>query len=69
MDWRSLINESALAVTLVAAIAAIVVLVIVSGPDSLAPTGFHDLVILLAGALAGATVKSGTSKKDPPSSG
>ncbi len=50
------IFEAAIAVALLATIAAISVVVIVSGADSLAATGFKDLAILLGGALAGSKI-------------
>lgn len=51
-DW----NEAALAVALVFTVAALTIIVIVSGADSIAATGLRDLAILLGGALAGTKV-------------
>lgn len=56
MDWKDLINEASLALALLASIAALSVIVIVSGADSVAATGLRDLAILLGGALAGTKV-------------
>jgi hypothetical protein len=53
MPW---LNEAAIVIALLAAIAALTVVTIVSGADSLASTGLKDLAILLGGALAGSKV-------------
>ena len=50
------LNEAAIAITLVVAIVALTVVVIVAGVDSVAATGLRDLAILLGGALAGTKV-------------
>ncbi len=50
------VNEAAIVVALVVAIAALTIIVIVSGADSIAATGLRDLAILLGGALAGTKV-------------
>lgn len=50
------VNEAAIVIALVAAIAALTVIVIVSGADSIAATGLRDLAILLGGALAGTKI-------------
>jgi hypothetical protein len=50
------LNEAAIVVALVTAIAALTVIVIVSGADSVAATGLRDLAILLGGALAGTKI-------------
>lgn len=50
------LNEAALVVALVVAIAAVTVIVIVAGADSVAATGLRDLAILLGGALAGTKI-------------
>ncbi len=52
----SSINEAAIVVALLFAVAAITVVTIVSGADSLAATGLRDLAILLGGALAGVKI-------------
>jgi hypothetical protein len=52
------INEAAIVIALLIAIAAIAVVTIVSGSDSLAATGLRDLAILLGGALAGTKIPS-----------
>lgn len=44
---------STLAVCLLASVAGTVLIVIFVGTDSLVGTGFHDLTILLAGAICG----------------
>ena len=51
-----MINEGAIAVALIVSIAALSVIVIVSGAESVAATGLRDLAILLGGALAGTKV-------------
>ena len=56
MNWKDLINEAALGIALLASIAALSVIVIVSGADSVAATGLRDLAILLGGALAGTKI-------------
>jgi hypothetical protein len=56
MDTKTLINEGSIAVALVICIAALTIIVIVSGADSVAATGLRDLAILLGGALAGTKV-------------
>lgn len=56
MDWKDLINEAAIGIALLASIAALAVIVIVSGADSVAATGLRDLAILLGGALAGTKI-------------
>jgi hypothetical protein len=56
MNWKESINEGAIAVALIITIAALAVVVIVSGPDAIASTGLRDLAILLGGALAGTKV-------------
>lgn len=50
------INEAAIVVALLAAIAATTVVTIVSGSADLAATGLRDLSILLGGALAGVKI-------------
>lgn len=50
------LNEAAIVIALVACIAALVVVVIAAGADSVAATGLRDLAILLGGALAGTKV-------------
>lgn len=57
MNTKALISEGAIALVLIFAIAAIVVVVIVSGPGAIGPTGLRDLAIGLAGALAGVTIR------------
>lgn len=52
----NIINEAAIALALLAAIAALTVVVIVSGAGSVPATGLRDLAILLGGALAGVKV-------------
>lgn len=52
-----------IALALVAAIAALVTVVIVANVNDLAATGLRDLVILLAGALAGYASKD---RKEEP---
>lgn len=52
----SSLNEAAIVVALVITVAAIGVVTIVSGSDSLAATGLRDLAILLGGALAGTKI-------------
>ncbi len=56
MNWKDIINEGSIAIALVLAVAALAVVVIVSGPDAIAPTGLRDLVNLLGGALAGTKI-------------
>ena len=56
MDWKTLVNEGSLAIALLAAVSALVVIVIVSGPDAIAATGLRDLALLLGGALAGTKI-------------
>ena len=50
------LNEAAIVVALIVAIAALTVIVIISGADSVAATGLRDLAILLGGALAGTKI-------------
>jgi hypothetical protein len=50
------LNEVAIVVALIVAIAALTVIVIASGADSVAATGLRDLAILLGGALAGTKI-------------
>ncbi len=50
------LNEGAIAVALIICIAALTVIVIASGAESVAATGLRDLAILLGGALAGTKV-------------
>lgn len=52
----SSLNEAAIVIALIAVIAALTIIVIVSGADSLAATGLRDLAILLGGALAGTKI-------------
>ena len=52
----SSLNEAAIVVALIACIAALALIVIVSGADSIASTGLRDLAILLGGALAGTKI-------------
>jgi hypothetical protein len=52
----STLNEAAIVVALIIAVAAITIVTIVSGSDSLAATGLRDLAILLGGALAGTKI-------------
>jgi ABC-type methionine transport system permease subunit len=60
MNWKDLINEGSIALALVVTIAALAVVVIVSGADAIGATGLRDLAILLGGALAGTKIpKSG----------
>jgi hypothetical protein len=56
MNWKDLINEGSIALALVVTIAALAVVVIVSGSDAIGATGLRDLAILLGGALAGTKV-------------
>jgi hypothetical protein len=56
MDWKDSINEGSIALALVVTIAALAVVVIVSGSDAIGATGLRDLAILLGGALAGTKV-------------
>ncbi len=49
-------NEAAIGIGLIATVAALTIIVIVSGADSIAATGLRDLAILLGGALAGSKV-------------
>ena len=51
--------EAAIAGCLIVCIAALTVIVIVSGAGSIAATGLRDLAILLGGALAGTTIPKG----------
>ena len=53
INW---INDAAIVIALLACIAALALIVIVSGADSLAATGLRDLAILLGGALAGTKI-------------
>lgn len=50
------INEAALLIGLIVAVAGLVTVTIVSGADSLTFTGLRDLAILLGGALAGTKI-------------
>lgn len=50
------INEAAIVLALVCSIAALTVITIVAGSDSIAATGLRDLAILLGGALAGTKI-------------
>ncbi len=50
------LNEGAIAVSLIIVVAALAVVVIVSGDAAVAATGLRDLAILLGGALAGTKV-------------
>lgn len=50
------VNELAIAAVLVVAIAALVVVTIQAGANSVPSTGLRDLVILLGGALAGVSL-------------
>lgn len=50
------VNEAAIVLALICAIAALTIIVIVSGADSIAATGLRDLAILLGGALAGTKI-------------
>jgi uncharacterized membrane protein AbrB (regulator of aidB expression) len=50
------ISELSLLVALIVGIAAVVVVTLVSGADSLAATGLRDLDIALAGGLLGAKI-------------
>jgi hypothetical protein len=56
MNWKDSINEGSIALALVVTIAALAVVVIVSGSDAIGATGLRDLAILLGGALAGTKV-------------
>ena len=56
MNWKDLINEGSIALALIVTIAALAVIVIASGSDSVAATGLRDLAILLGGALAGTKI-------------
>lgn len=66
------LNELSIVIALVAVIAAITVLVIISGPDALTPTGFHDIGLALAAGLVGVTQAPRLRRKDddddPPGS-
>lgn len=61
MNWTDLINEGSIAIALVVTIAALAVIVIVSGSDAIAATGLRDLAILLGGALAGTKIPKAPS--------
>jgi hypothetical protein len=50
------INDETIAASLIFTIAALAVIVIVSGADAIAATGLRDLAILLGGALAGTKI-------------
>jgi hypothetical protein len=56
MNWKDSINEGSIAVALIVTIAALAVVVIVSGSDAIGATGLRDLAILLGGALAGTKI-------------
>jgi hypothetical protein len=56
MNWKDSFNEGSIALALVVTIAALAVVVIVSGSDAIGATGLRDLAILLGGALAGTKV-------------
>jgi hypothetical protein len=56
MNWTDLVNEGSIAIALLATVIGLVIIVIVSGADSVAATGLRDLAILLGGALAGTKV-------------
>lgn len=56
MNFKDLINEAAIGVALVCTVAALVIVVIASGSDSVPATGLRDLAILLGGALAGTKI-------------
>jgi hypothetical protein len=59
MTTLSFLQSCAIAVVLVCTVAAIVIVTLQSGADSLAATGFKDLAILLGGGLLGAHVPKG----------
>lgn len=52
----NLFNEAAIVIALLASVAALVIIVIASGPDSVPATGLRDVAIALVGALAGTKV-------------
>lgn len=56
MNWKDLINEGSIALALLITVVGLVLIVIVSGADSVAATGLRDLALLLGGALAGTKV-------------
>lgn len=57
-----IVNELALVVALIVAIAATVVITIVSGSGAMAATGLRDLSIALGGGLLGAKIPRSTDK-------
>ncbi len=56
MTWKDLINEGSIALGLIVAIAALAVIVIVSGANSVPATGLRDVALALVGDLAGTKV-------------
>ena len=56
---RNTMSEATIGLALLAAIAGLVVVVIVSGAASIPATGLRDLAILLGGALAGVSLPKG----------
>jgi len=56
MNWKDLVNEGTIGLALLISIIALVVVVIVSGPDAIGATGLRDLALLLGGALAGTKI-------------
>lgn len=56
MNWKATVNEGTIGITLLATIAALIAVVIVSGPAAVAATGLRDLALLLGGALAGTKI-------------
>lgn len=61
MNWKEAVNEGSIALALIVTIAALAVVVIVSGSDAIAATGLRDLAILLGGALAGTKIPKSPS--------
>lgn len=59
MSRLAVISELLIGVALIVVVAALVVLTIVSGSDSLAATGLKDIAIALAGGLLGSKVPKG----------
>ena len=56
MNWKDSLNEGAIVLALLGTIIALTVIVISSGPDSVAATGLRDVALALVGALAGTKV-------------
>lgn len=57
--YDRIFSMGTLAVCLLASVAGSTLIVIFAGTDSLVGTGFHDLTILLAGALCGRAATNG----------